>query len=234
MNAVVEFSSILESVPNPLLVIGPENEVEFANSAAEVFFQGSLKSLTRKGMSSIIPNTSPIFALLDEVRLHQSTINEYEVAIGTPRSGGERVTDLQIAPVIDQKGAVLIQILQRSMAQKIDRQLTHRNAARTVTGMAAMLAHEVKNPLSGIRGAAQLLEAGLNSDDLELTDLIVTETDRIRDLVNQMEEFSDERPIVRTAVNIHSVLSHVRKVAKSGFADDIDIAEIYDPSLPPV
>ncbi len=229
-----EFSSLLESVPNPLLVVNAQNEVEFANMAAENFFQTSSKSLSKRGVEAIIPQTSPVLTLLEEVRQTQATVNEYEVAMGTPRSGGERVTDLQLAPVIDKRGTVLLQILQRSMAQKIDRQLTHRNAARTVTGMAAMLAHEIKNPLSGIRGAAQLLETGLDSADLELTELIVTETDRIRDLVNQMEEFSDERPIVRSAVNIHSVLSHVRKVAQTGFAKEITIKEVYDPSLPPV
>ncbi len=234
MIKTAEFGSLLESIPNPLLVVDGENEVSFANVAAENFFQASCKSLTRRGLKAIIPPTSPVFSLLDEVRRSQASINEYEVTIGTPRSGGERLTDLQLAPVIERKGTVLLQILQRSMAQKIDRQLTHRNAARTVTGMAAMLAHEIKNPLSGIRGAAQLLETGLESADLELTELIVTETDRIRDLVNQMEEFSDERPIVRTAVNIHSVLSHVRKIAQSGFAENIAIKEVYDPSLPPV
>jgi len=235
MNSYGELANLLESIPNPLLVIDANNAVIYANIAAENFFHASAKSLTAKGMEAIIPETSPIISLLDDVRKTGSTINEHDITMGTPRTGGERVIDLQIAPVIDErKNAVLLQILQRSMAQKIDRQLTHRKAARTLTGMAAMLAHEIKNPLSGIRGAAQLLEAGLDSQDIELTDLIVTETGRIRDLVNQMEEFSDERPIVRTAVNIHAVLSHVRKVSKSGFAKDIPIIEVYDPSLPPV
>ena len=234
MTGAIDFSAMLEAIPNPLLIVSADNEVQFANIAAENFFKASSKSLSRRGLDSIIPQTSPVLSLLDEVRQSQATINEYEVTIGTPRSGGERLTDLQLAPVIDQKGTVLLQILQRSMAQKIDRQLTHRNAARAVTGMAAMLAHEIKNPLSGIPGAAQLLEPGLGSNDLELTQLIVTETDRIRDLVNQMEEFSDERPIERTAVNIHAVFSHVKKVAQSGFASKIKINEIYDPSLPSV
>lgn len=230
----IDFSAMLEAIPNPLLIVNADNQVQFANIAAENFFKASSKSLSRRGLDTIIPQTSPVLSLLDEVRRSKATINEYGVTIGTPRSGGERVTDLQLAPVIDQKGTVLLQILQRSMAQKIDRQLTHRNAARAVTGMAAMLAHEIKNPLSGIRGAAQLLEPGLDGNDLELTELIVTETDRIRDLVNQMEEFSDERPIETSAVNIHSVLSHVKKVAQSGFANKISIKEIYDPSLPSV
>jgi two-component system nitrogen regulation sensor histidine kinase GlnL len=112
--------------------------------------------------------------------------------------------------------------------------LTHRNAARSVTAMAAMLAHEVKNPLSGIRGAAQLLEQDADEAGRELTQLICDETDRIVALVDRMEAFSDHRPIERSAVNIHEVLDRVRKVAQSGFARQIRVSEEYDPSLPPV
>ena len=120
------------------------------------------------------------------------------------------------------------------MADKIDRQLTHRGAARSVTGLAAMLAHEIKNPLSGIRGAAQLLESAVGDDDRALTRLICDETDRIVKLVDRMEVFSDERPIEREPVNIHDVLDHVQRLAQSGFARSIRIGEEYDPSLPPV
>lgn len=118
------------------------------------------------------------------------------------------------------------------MAEKLDRQMTHRGAARSVTGLASMLAHEIKNPLSGIRGAAQLLETGLNDDDRALTRLITDETDRIVSLVDRMEVFSDERPIEREAVNIHVVLDHVKAIAKNGFASHIKFHEDYDPSLP--
>jgi two-component system nitrogen regulation sensor histidine kinase GlnL len=121
---------------------------------------------------------------------------------------------------------------ERSLAEQIDRQLTHRNAARSVTAMAAMLAHEVKNPLSGIRGAAQLLEDNASPSDRELTRLICDEADRIVALVNRMEIFSDDRPLARAAVNIHEVLDHVQKLAQSGFARDIKIFREYDPSLP--
>ena len=120
------------------------------------------------------------------------------------------------------------------MADKIDRQMTHRGAARSVTGLAAMLAHEIKNPLSGIRGAAQLLELSASDEDRTLTRLITDETDRIVSLVDRMEVFSDERPIERFPVNIHVVLDHVKAIAKNGFAKNINIVEEYDPSLPPV
>jgi two-component system nitrogen regulation sensor histidine kinase GlnL len=123
---------------------------------------------------------------------------------------------------------------ERSMADKIDRQLTHRAAARSVTGLASMLAHEIKNPLSGIRGAAQLLETSVNDEDRALTQLICEETDRIVSLVDRMEVFSDERPVDRAPINIHSVLDHVKAIAKAGFARNIRIAENYDPSLPAV
>jgi two-component system nitrogen regulation sensor histidine kinase GlnL len=112
--------------------------------------------------------------------------------------------------------------------------MTHRGAARSVTGLAAMLAHEIKNPLSGIRGAAQLLESVVSDDDRALTRLITDETDRIVSLVDRMEVFSDERPIERSAVNIHVVLDHVKAIARNGFARHVRIVEDYDPSLPPV
>jgi two-component system nitrogen regulation sensor histidine kinase GlnL len=116
----------------------------------------------------------------------------------------------------------------------MDRQLTHRGAARSVIALAAMLAHEIKNPLSGIRGAAQLLEQSASDDDRALTRLICDEADRIVKLVDRMEVFGDERPIEREPVNIHVVLEHVKKLAQSGFARHVTFIEEYDPSLPPV
>jgi two-component system nitrogen regulation sensor histidine kinase GlnL len=97
-----------------------------------------------------------------------------------------------------------------------------------------MLAHEIKNPLSGIRGAAQLLEQAANDDDRALTRLICEEADRIVKLVDRMEVFTDERPIERKPTNIHIVLDHVKRLAQSGFGRHIRFIEDYDPSLPPV
>jgi two-component system nitrogen regulation sensor histidine kinase GlnL len=123
---------------------------------------------------------------------------------------------------------------ERTIADKMDRQLTHRGAARSVIALAAMLAHEIKNPLSGIRGAAQLLEQSADDDDRALTRLICEEADRIVKLVDRMEVFSDERPVDREPINIHVVLEHVKRLAQSGFARHIKFIEDYDPSLPPV
>jgi two-component system nitrogen regulation sensor histidine kinase GlnL len=228
-------SAILEALPNPLLTLEPGDSIGFANSAAENFFQASAASLRRMGLDEIIPFASPLRRLIAQVRDSQATVNEYGVHIATPRTGGERAVDLQLAPLSDHPGTVILLVQQRSIALKLDRQLTHRGAARAVIGLAGMLAHEIKNPLSGIRGAAQLIEPALESeDDRALARLICAETDRIRDLVDQMEVFSDERPLVRTPVNIHSVLDHVRALGRTGFARDVVIRDEYDPSLPAV
>jgi two-component system nitrogen regulation sensor histidine kinase GlnL len=181
-----------------------------------------------------MPFGSPLLTLVEQVRERRAPVNEYRVDISSPRLGADKVVDIYVASVPEIAGAVVVMLQERSMADKIDRQMTHRGAARSVTGLAAMLAHEIKNPLSGIRGAAQLLESVVSDDDRALTRLITDETDRIVSLVDRMEVFSDERPIERSAVNIHVVLDHVKAVARNGFARHIRIIQDYDPSLPPV
>jgi len=136
--------------------------------------------------------------------------------------------------MVDRSGAVVLSLLEQTLAMKLGEQLSHRNVARSVTAMASLLAHEIKNPLSGIRGAAQLLEQSASEEDATLTRLIRDEADRIVKLVDRMEVFSDSRPVEREAVNIHRVLEHVRRVAENGFARHVRFVERYDPSLPPV
>jgi two-component system, NtrC family, nitrogen regulation sensor histidine kinase GlnL len=134
--------------------------------------------------------------------------------------------------VPDEPGTILMVLLERAAAERLDRQLTHRKSARSVSGLASMLAHEIKNPLSGIRGAAQLIEPALAAEDRELTRLICAETDRIRDLLDQMEVFSDDRPPQLGPVNLHAVLDHVEQLVLAGFARGVSIRQEYDPSLP--
>ena len=171
---------------------------------------------------------------IEQARTRGAAVNEYKVDLGTPRNPGERLVDLHVAPLPDRPDHLVIMLQERTIADKMDRQLTHRGAARSVIALAAMLAHEIKNPLSGIRGAAQLLEHSVGDDDRSLTRLICDETDRIVKLVDRMEVFSDERPVERESVNIHVVLEHVKRLAQSGFARHIKFVEDYDPSLPPV
>ncbi|MCZ4089481.1 two-component system sensor histidine kinase NtrB [Sinorhizobium psoraleae] len=226
--------AVLNAIQNPVILVDENGLVAFANWEAESFFGASANHLARHNISAFIPFGSPLLTLIDQVRERRAPVNEYRVDLSSPRLGADKLVDLYVAPVLSAPGSVVIVFQERSMADKIDRQLTHRGAARSVTGLASMLAHEIKNPLSGIRGAAQLLETSVNDEDRALTRLICDETDRIVSLVDRMEVFSDERPVDRVPLNIHSVLDHVKAIAKAGFARRIKISENYDPSLPPV
>ena len=212
----------------------PDGKIANANAAAESFFEVSVPLLRRYLLQDLVPFGSPLLALIEQVRARGAAVNEYKVDLGTPRNPGERLVDLHVAPVPESPGHVVVMLQERTIADKMDRQLTHRSAARSVIALAAMLAHEIKNPLSGIRGAAQLLEQSVGDDDRSLTRLICDEADRIVKLVDRMEVFSDERPVEREPVNIHVVLEHVKRLAHSGFARHVKFVEEYDPSLPPV
>lgn len=233
-DAGVLHETILNALPHPVLTIASNGHVVEANVAAEAFFESGLQVLRRHPLKDFVPFGSPLIALIEQVRRTSSPVNEYRVDLGTPRNGSEHLADLHVAPLAERPGHVVLVLQERSMADKIDRQLTHRGAARSVTALAAMLAHEIKNPLSGIRGAAQLLEHSANDQDRMLTRLICDETDRIVKLVDRMDVFADERPVEREPVNIHVVLGHVKRLAQSGFARHIRFIEDYDPSLPPV
>ena len=224
--------AVLNSLPHPVIVIGPDGKIAEANAAAENFFEVSARMLRRNALRDVVPFGSPLLALVDQVRQRSAAVNEYKVDLSTPRMPGDRLVDLHVAPLSERPGHIVVMLQERTIADKMDRQLTHRSAARSVTALAAMLAHEIKNPLSGIRGAAQLIEQSASPDDQALTRLICDETDRIVKLVDRMEVFADERPVERTPVNIHAVLEHVKRLAQSGFARHIRVVEEYDPSLP--
>ncbi|MGI9386046.1 MAG: two-component system sensor histidine kinase NtrB [Methyloligellaceae bacterium] len=226
--------TVLNAVPHPILLIGLEGHIDYANAASESFFQSSAAVLQRMRLDDVAAFGSPLLALVDQVRRMGSTVNEYGVDLGTPKTGHDKLVDIFGGPLPEQPDTILVMLQRRTMAHMIERQFTHRAAARSVSGLASVLAHEVKNPLSGIRGAAQLLEANLSDADRALTQLICAETDRICKLVDRMEVFGDERPVSREPVNIHDVLNHVKLIAENGFAHNLAIVEDYDPSLPPV
>jgi two-component system, NtrC family, nitrogen regulation sensor histidine kinase GlnL len=226
--------AVLDALPHPVIMINADDKIANANAAAESFFEASLPLLRRHRLKDIVPFGSPLLALIEQVRVRGAAVNEYKVDLSTPRNPGERLVDLHVAPLPERSDHVVVMLQERTIADKMDRQLTHRGAARSVTALAAMLAHEIKNPLSGIRGAAQLLEQSAADDDRPLTRLICEEADRIVKLVDRMEVFTDERPIEREPVNIHRIFEHVKRLAQSGFARHIKFIEEYDPSLPPV
>ncbi len=230
----VEHDLLLAALPHPILVLASDNRIVYANAAAEAFFSTGIVVLKRMRLDEVVAFGCPLMALIDQVRRSGSTVNEYGIEATTPKFSTPKLVDVYGGPLPDQSDLIVLMLQQRNMALMIERQLTHRAAARSVSGLAAVLAHEIKNPLSGIRGAAQLLEQEVSDQDRSLTQLICSETDRIRNLVDRMEVFGDERPLTMEPVNIHDVLDHVRRLCESGVGRGIRYLEDYDPSLPPV
>ncbi len=222
---------VLSALPDPVIALDRSGAVRFVNPAAEQFLGVSAAALRGLPLSDFLAANSPLFGLVEAVWRNGGSIAEYDVLIEGPRLPARPVT-IQGALAGEGADLLVLALHERAIADQMDRQLTHRNAARSMTAMAAMLAHEVKNPLSGIRGAAQLLEQDADDDARQLTQLICDETDRIVALVDRMEAFSDHEPLARGGVNIHEVLERVRRIAQSGFARHVHFAEDYDPSLP--
>ncbi|HEY0570723.1 MAG TPA: histidine kinase dimerization/phospho-acceptor domain-containing protein, partial [Enterovirga sp.] len=169
---------LVNALPVPVLTIGPTGQILDANPAAESFFDLSLRGMRRQKLANIVPFGSPAVALVEEVSRRGAGVKEHRIDLANPRAGGERTVDLYAAPLGDE-GNVVLMIQERTIADKMDRQLSHRGAARSLTALGSMLAHEIKNPLSGIRGAAQLLEQSVDENDRALTRLICDKTDRI-------------------------------------------------------
>ncbi len=230
-------TAVLQALPQPVLVCGEDRSIIFVNYAAEAFFGASQSVLARQRLDDLIAFGSPIIGLMQAVADRRGPMTEYRVRVGSSRfsdANDDRIVDVFASPLSDIDGRIALLFQERTMADKIDRQLVSRGAARSVTGLASMLAHEIKNPLSGIRGAAQLLEQSVTADELPLARLVRDEVDRIVDLIDRVEVFGDDRPIEREPINIHVVLDRVKLLAKNGVARGISFHEEYDPSLPPV
>ncbi len=226
-------ATITNSLPMPITMIGPRGEILYVNAAAEQFFAMGAGHLLRQKFADVLPFGSPLLQLVQQVRERGASIAERNVDLSTPKLG-ERLADVTLTPAPDPDGAVIVLLQERTLAQRIDRQLLYRGAARSMSGMGAVMAHEIKNPLAGIRGAAQLLEESVSVGDRELARLICNEADRIRALIDRMEAFGDPVVLTRTSVNIHEVLDRVHQVAATSFARRQRLIENFDPSLPPV
>lgn len=226
-------NAILDSLSEAVIVVDTQGQVHYANLSAEQFFGVGRARLVGHPLSEFVPQDAPLFSLLDQVAATGGAVAENGVTLASPRIGN-RFCALRLSPIAESDGLVAVSLVEQSIARNIDRQMSHRSAARSVSALAAMLAHEVKNPLSGIRGAAQLLEQSVPDSERELTNLICEETDRIVALVDRMEAFEDGRPVERAPLNIHQVLNHVRRISQNGFGKSVRFIESYDPSLPDV
>ena len=229
----IDPSSLLNSMSDSVIALGKDNKILFVNHAAEQFFGAGALILNGELLKHLIPSDAPIISMIEQCRKSGASVSESNVYLESPRIGSHEV-NIKANVLLKNSSIVILTIQERSIVHQIDRQMTQRGAVRSVTAMAAMLAHEVKNPLSGIRGAAQLLEEVVGGENVQLTKLICDETDRIVNLVNRMDPFTNNLPVERSAINIHEILDHVLTLAKNGFAKHLRLTEVYDPSLPAV
>ena len=231
---VGDAEALLELLPDALLALDSDNIVRWVNGAAEQLFGVSRRQLCGAPLAALLDDDSPVLLMAATARVDQTVVSERELRIAARHGQLRLVCDVQCAAEPDLNGRLLVTLRARHLSEQLRRHSHTRGAARSVAGLAASLAHEVKNPLSGIRGAAQLLERGASQEDKALTRLVTEEVDRICGLLDRMEVFSDKHPMPRSLVNMHEVLDHVARLARAGFASDRTIVEDYDPSLPPV
>jgi two-component system nitrogen regulation sensor histidine kinase GlnL len=224
---------LLEAIPSAVFSVDTSLHFRFANGAAEQLFGASWNVLARRSLEEVVAPHATLLGLVRQVQAGGASFSDYAVELALARGDLVHV-DCHLSPIPDLPGNVLVVLHPCSAARRFDLGISSRRATRSVAGLAATLAHEVKNPLSGIRGAAQLLETVVPEDDRQLTRLICDETDRICALVDRMEAFGDSGQVERRPVNIHQVLEHVRRIASAGFARSMRFVELYDPSLPEV
>ncbi len=228
--AGADYEALWQALPNPSLLLDDRGRVREVNGAAEYFLGVSRRALDGRELAQLAGDDSRLADLIRRVSTSGEALAEYTVEFSWPDMP-MRMVDLLAQPVGE--GDVLVLIHPRANAERMGRSLTSRDAARSVVGLASMLAHEIKNPLAGISGAAQLLAMNATPEDQELTELIREEAERIGELVARFEQFGDMRMARRDPVNIHDVLDRAAKSAKAGFASHVRFVEDYDPSLPP-
>ncbi|MEL6517139.1 MAG: ATP-binding protein [Pseudomonadota bacterium] len=224
--------AVWASLPVPALLLDPGDMIAEVNPAAETFLNASARALRGSPVFDKLMIDAPLDEAFQRVRKDQSSLFINNVDVGS----GERKPiecNVQVAPMLAMPGFVLILMEPRQLADRLGRAHLVKTAAKSAIGMSEMLAHEIKNPLAGITGAAQLLSMNLSGEDQEMTDLIVAETRRILALLDQVEQFGNLRPPEKRSINVHDLLERARKTAAVGFAAHMDIQEAYDPSLPP-
>ncbi len=224
-------TALWSSLPVPALLLDRDDVIAASNPAAESFLNMSARALTGQRLWEKVMIDAPLEAPFTRARQNRTSLFVNDVDVGSGE-GAPMLCNLQFAPLQGADEMMIIMISPREIASRINQHHSSEKAAKSAIGMAEMLAHEIKNPLAGITGAAQLLSMGLTPEDQEMTDLIVAESRRIVKLLEQVEQFGNLRPPELRPVNIHDVLDRARQSAAVGFGAHMLFVEDYDPSLP--
>ena len=229
-NKNINFNQLLNNIPTAIILIDSKYNIVFINYAAETLLGESSNSLSTKNLENFLSIDNQLYSLINQVLKQKYNVTQYDISINDLRKKNLLV-DVE-AGLYDDNHIILC-FLKRSIAEQIDRSVVQKNN-HSVSGLSALMAHEIKNPLSGIKGAAQLLSDVVNDDDKDLTTLIVNEVDRISELVSRVGSISDSNIVNKSKINIHDILQRVNKLAKTSFAKNCNIIELYDPSLPEI
>jgi two-component system, NtrC family, nitrogen regulation sensor histidine kinase GlnL len=223
-------AAFLEALPFPAIAVGREGGILLANGAAQGIFLRSVRSLETQGIAGLLSEDSPVHDLLRRAWQSNAPVSGRDMMVRGP-SFGEISCDITAAPS-DEGGFVALVLRPRGKGRDLAERLHDSAGARSMAAIGRTLAHEIKNPLAGIRGAAQLLVRDANPDELQLVNLIVEETDRVRRLIDRMESFGDDAPTTFAPVNVHASLERVATLAENGFAKGVSIKRRFDPSIP--
>lgn len=226
----LNYNQLLNNIPSAVLLIDEDYNIIFLNYSAEVLLGESIRNLINKNLKSFLPADNQLFSLIIQVQNQGYNATQYDISIND-LSKKNLLVDVEAG--VHEKNQIILCFHKRAIAEQIDRSVVQKNI-HSVSGLSALMAHEIKNPLSGIKGAAQLLNDVVDIEDQELTSMIVDEVDRIGELVSRVGSISDNNIVNRTTLNIHDVLQRVNKLAKNSFAKTCKIIELYDPSLPEV
>ena len=224
---------VLESFPDIILIIDKENKVLFVNSAAEDFLYLSRGKILGKRLDKFFFKDSPLFDLLKKVKSHSDVIRDEEFYLASIRSK-KNLFSAQVSGVTNYPGVRVIRLQEKAITKEISQRFQSIHAGQSLSVMSKVFAHEIKNPLSGIRGAAQLLEDKILGEDFDLTKMIRDEVDRICRLVDKIDVFNGDYFFLKSELNIHKILEHVKTISLNGFAKRIIFEKNYDPSLPPI
>ena len=245
--------AVLSGLTYPVFALDGQNRIVLINPAGEEFFKAGRSTLLASDLEQYIDQDHPVFAMIRRVRTTRASISDQGIEFHSAKLG-QRLVNLQVSampdfsgpdfsgsdfngtspedqPTASMSGGVIVAIQERALAERLRGQQQFRGAARSMTSISALLAHEIKNPLAGIRGAAELLKSGHHDPDA-LTGLIISETDRIAALLTRMESLAGGKDIDRSPVNIHEVINHCITLAQNSFGQDFDIISVFDPSLP--
>lgn len=211
--------------PFPLFKLGGADNVTWANQAAQEWLGKSLRKIEGQSVWKIFETDPDTRGIAMKARDKRGAITSRYIAVKAYGASGDgRLAHLTAYPTTDGAGLSVWFVGPEPRSTKIGGQV--------VSGMGRMIAHELKNPLAGIKGAAQLLRDDVESEEgLALIDLIGSEIDRIRRLADRMEKLGDEDPVGAERVNIHEILRQARRVIQSANPNVI-FDERYDPSLP--